>query len=60
VPFFGYFLWHQRKYRIPFWFFGIKESNGKPVYFEHQRKYRQELWSLGTFFATKESTRKLL
>jgi hypothetical protein len=33
VPFFEYFLWHQRKYWQELWslvtFFGIKESNGR-------------------------------
>jgi hypothetical protein len=27
VPFFEYFLWHQRKYWLPCEFFAIKESN---------------------------------
>ncbi len=31
-----YFLWHQRKYRLPLWFFGIKESIGKSVFFVHK------------------------
>jgi hypothetical protein len=28
VPFFEYFLWHQRKYWLQYEFFGIKESIG--------------------------------
>jgi len=58
VPFFGYFLWHQRKYRQELWsldtFFGIKESIG--FHFGSLASKKVTASSL----ATKETTRKLL